>query len=118
MTLVTYCWRRCLQGQFLYAAKAFDVLERLDGAPEHWEGKQGACVGVLQMVAAGKETGETLRSVDGVPVHASHGLEPKLLLVFIVKNIVRRAWTECLRLQWHLTRHALRLRLQQHKACC
>ena len=64
MTLLTYSWRRCLQGEFLYAAKAFDVLERLDGSPEHWEGKQGACVGVLQMVAAGKETGETLRSVD------------------------------------------------------
>ena len=38
------------------------MLERLDGSPEHWEGKQGACVGVLQMVAAGKETGESLRS--------------------------------------------------------
>lgn len=59
-----HCRRCCLQGQFLYAAKAFDVLERLDGSPEHWEGKQGACVGVLQMVAAGKETGETLRSAD------------------------------------------------------
>ena len=64
MTLLTNCRGWCLQGQFLYAAKAFDVLERLDGSPEHWEGKQGACVGVLQMVAAGKESGETLRSAD------------------------------------------------------
>ena len=64
MTLRTCCWRWCLQGHFLYAAKAFDVLERLDGSPEHWEGKQGACIGVLQMVAAGKEAGETLRSTD------------------------------------------------------
>ena len=37
-------------GQFLYAAKAFDVLERLDPDPEYWEGKRGACVGVFQQV--------------------------------------------------------------------
>jgi intraflagellar transport protein 56 len=31
---------RCLlqMGHFLYAAKAFDVLERLDPDPEYWEG--------------------------------------------------------------------------------
>jgi len=34
------CYR---MGQFLYAAKAFDVLERLDPDPEYWEGKRGAC---------------------------------------------------------------------------
>lgn len=39
-------------GQFLYAAKAFDVLERLDPDPEYWEGKRGACVGVFQQVMA------------------------------------------------------------------
>ena len=33
------CYR---MGQFLYAAKAFDVLERLDPDPEYWEGKRGA----------------------------------------------------------------------------
>lgn len=41
------CYR---MGHFLYAAKAFDVLERLDPDPEYWEGKRGACVGVFQMV--------------------------------------------------------------------
>ena len=35
-------------GHFLFAAKAFDVLERLDPDPEYWEGKRGACVGVFQ----------------------------------------------------------------------
>lgn len=42
-------------GQFYYAARAFDVLERLDPNPEYWEGKRGACVGMFQMIIAGKE---------------------------------------------------------------
>ncbi|XP_013386725.1 intraflagellar transport protein 56-like isoform X2 [Lingula anatina] len=50
-------------GQFFYAAKAFDVLERLDPNPEYWEGKRGACVGVFQMIIAGHEPRETLRDV-------------------------------------------------------
>ena len=42
------CYR---MGHFVHAAKAFEVLERLDpGDPKHWEGKRGACVGVFQMV--------------------------------------------------------------------
>ncbi|KAL2309119.1 hypothetical protein Nmel_005301 [Mimus melanotis] len=41
--------------QFYYSAKAFDVLERLDNNPEYWEGKRGACVGVFQMILAGRE---------------------------------------------------------------
>lgn len=47
-------------GQFYYAAKAFDVLERLDPNPEYWEGKRGACVGVFQMIIAGHEPRESL----------------------------------------------------------
>lgn len=54
------CYR---MGQFYYAAKAFDVLERLDPNPEYWEGKRGACVGVFQMILAGKESKERLREV-------------------------------------------------------
>ncbi|XP_057310931.1 intraflagellar transport protein 56-like [Hydractinia symbiolongicarpus] len=50
-------------GQFYYAAKAFDVLERLDPNPEYWEGKRGACVGVFQMIIAGHEPRDTLRDV-------------------------------------------------------
>lgn len=42
-------------GQFLYAAKAFDVLERLDPNPEYWEGKRGACCGTFQLIIAGHE---------------------------------------------------------------
>lgn len=43
-------------GHFLYAAKAFDLLEKLDTNPEYWEGKRGACAGVLQMIIAQKES--------------------------------------------------------------
>lgn len=50
-------------GAFYYSAKAFDVLERLDPNPDYWEGKRGACCGVLQMVVARKEKKEALRDV-------------------------------------------------------
>ncbi|XP_035215358.1 intraflagellar transport protein 56-like [Stegodyphus dumicola] len=50
-------------GQFFYAAKAFDILERSDPNPEFWEGKRGACVGVLQMIIAGHEPSESLQEV-------------------------------------------------------
>ena len=50
-------------GAFYYAAKAFDVLERLDGATEYWEGKKGACVGVFQQVIANKEPADALWDV-------------------------------------------------------
>ncbi len=49
--------------QFYYAAKAFDVLERLDPNPEYWEGKRGACVGVFQLIIDGQEPKETLREI-------------------------------------------------------
>ncbi|RLN20905.1 hypothetical protein BBJ28_00011456 [Nothophytophthora sp. Chile5] len=50
-------------GEFLYAAKAFDILERLDPDPEYWEGKRGACVGVFQRAVAGKATRVELEEV-------------------------------------------------------
>ncbi|XP_064011167.1 intraflagellar transport protein 56 [Pogoniulus pusillus] len=49
--------------QFYYSAKAFHVLESLDSNPEYWEGKRGACVGVFQMIIAGREAKETLQEV-------------------------------------------------------
>ena len=42
-------------GHFWFAAKAFDMLERLDPSPEYWEGKRGACAGAFAMVVAGKQ---------------------------------------------------------------
>lgn len=42
-------------GEFWYAAKAFDVLERMDQSPENWEGKRGACCGVFQCIVAERQ---------------------------------------------------------------
>ncbi|XP_050670755.1 intraflagellar transport protein 56 isoform X1 [Leptidea sinapis] len=41
-------------GQFLIAAKAFHMLDRLDGGPEMWEGLRGAVCGCAQAAAADK----------------------------------------------------------------
>lgn len=56
-------------GAFLYAAKAFDVLEKLDPAAadgDAWAGKAGACAGVLQAVVAGAESKDALREVHAM----------------------------------------------------
>jgi len=49
--------------QYLYAAKAFDLLGRMDDSPEFWEGKRGALVGVFQNVVSGEEPKETLLDI-------------------------------------------------------
>lgn len=53
----------CKTGQYFYAAKAFDALEKLDGTQEFWEGKRGACVGVYQRYMSGLESRENLEEV-------------------------------------------------------
>lgn len=50
-------------GQFFYAAKAFDALEKLDPDSNYWEGKRGACVGIFQLILAGRESREMLKEV-------------------------------------------------------
>ncbi|CAO1326743.1 unnamed protein product [Diamesa hyperborea] len=45
-------------GEFWIAAKAFDMLEKMDPNPEHWEGKRGACAGALYNIIAKKKTGQ------------------------------------------------------------
>lgn len=46
-------------GQFLVAAKAFHMLDRLDGGPEMWEGLRGAVCGCAQAAAANKPNAAT-----------------------------------------------------------
>ncbi|XP_076680325.1 tetratricopeptide repeat domain 26 isoform X1 [Andrena cerasifolii] len=50
-------------GEFWYAAKAFDMLERMDPSPENWEGKRGACCGTFQYIVAEKQPKELLADV-------------------------------------------------------
>ncbi|KAL6259593.1 hypothetical protein P5V15_009510 [Pogonomyrmex californicus] len=50
-------------GEFWYAAKAFDMLERIDPSPEHWEGKRGACCGTFQYIIAEKLPKELLSEI-------------------------------------------------------
>lgn len=59
----------CYQAGFFFpAARAFDVLEQLHPAALYGQAKQGACVGTLQMVIAGKESPDSLRYVLSVGV--------------------------------------------------
>ncbi len=74
-------------GQFFYSAKAFDVLERLDPNPEYWEGKRGACVGVLQLVIAGHEPKESLKEIMQILRNSS---QPQAeLIVLAIKKWAR-----------------------------
>ena len=71
-------------GQFYYSAKAFDILERLDPSPEFWEGKRGACIGVLQMVIAGHEPKESLKDI-AIILKGSSQPQAELILMAIKK---------------------------------
>eukprot|EP00965_Chrysotila_dentata_P227561 6196092-Pleurochrysis_carterae.AAC.2 len=73
--LANDCYRA---GAFLYSAKAFETLERLDPNPEYWEGKRGACIGVFQQVIANKERHDVLRDVRSRPTRTKHR-DPPLL---------------------------------------
>jgi intraflagellar transport protein 56 len=52
--------------QYIYSAKAFDVLERLDPSPEYWEGKRGACVGAFKQLISGSQPKEQFREIVGL----------------------------------------------------
>lgn len=54
-------------GHFVYAAKAFDILERMDPDPEYWEGKRGACIGVFQQLIASTEGRLPATTATGIP---------------------------------------------------
>ncbi|KAJ1361008.1 Intraflagellar transport protein 56 [Parelaphostrongylus tenuis] len=50
-------------GEFYYAAKAFDGLEKIDPSPENWQGKRGAACGLFRMLAQGKATNEQMAEI-------------------------------------------------------
>ncbi|OQS05571.1 hypothetical protein THRCLA_02326 [Thraustotheca clavata] len=43
-----------LMADYYFAAKSFDVLERVDPDPEYWEAKRGACIGYFNKSISGK----------------------------------------------------------------
>ncbi|KAJ0177054.1 hypothetical protein K1T71_007063 [Dendrolimus kikuchii] len=70
-------------GQFLVAAKAFHMLDRLDGGPEMWEGLRGAVCGCAQAAAANKPNStadlrDALALIKGPRAHprADHIVRP------------------------------------------
>uniref|UniRef100_A0A158Q750 TPR_REGION domain-containing protein n=1 Tax=Elaeophora elaphi TaxID=1147741 RepID=A0A158Q750_9BILA len=48
-------------GDYLYSAKSFDAMERMEPNPEHWEGKRGAVIGVFKLVVEQKALPDHLR---------------------------------------------------------
>ena len=58
--LANDCYRT---GQFLVAAKAFDILDKYDPSPDHAAAKRGACVGLFQMILAGREHREAFSDI-------------------------------------------------------
>lgn len=75
------CYR---SNHFLYSAKAFDVLERLDPSPDYWEGKRGACVGVFNQVIQGTENLDSYREVISMLRNSS---DPQVdFIIRIMKN--------------------------------
>lgn len=59
-------------GHFLFAARAFDILEKMDPNPEYWEGKRGACIGAFQKAVAGQEPRESMQEVLSILKNAGN----------------------------------------------
>ncbi|TYZ68138.1 hypothetical protein PybrP1_000938 [[Pythium] brassicae (nom. inval.)] len=70
---------------YYFAAKAFDVLERLDPDPEYWEAKRGACVGYFQQIATGAAAFDAHRSDDVLKLllNSKHTLEASQLATIL-----------------------------------
>lgn len=64
-------------GSFLIAARAFDVLERVDPNPDFYDGKVGACVGVFQAFLAERESRDTLSEVVNMLRSSSASANPQ-----------------------------------------
>ncbi|KAF0698260.1 Aste57867_11117 [Aphanomyces stellatus] len=52
-----------LMADYFFAAKSFDVLERVDPDPEYWEAKRGACIGYFHKASTGKCDASKLQEV-------------------------------------------------------
>lgn len=97
-------------GHFLFAAKAFDVLERLDPDPEYWEGKRGACVGVFQMVIAGKASKEDLQDALSMIRNTSNPQvgQANFLLLYVPSPENKMIWFLWYKNRWSTSRASSR----------
>ncbi|XP_037039467.1 intraflagellar transport protein 56 [Bradysia coprophila] len=53
-------------GEFWISAKAFDMLEKLDPNPEHWEGKRGAIAGSLLAIVKERTVGAPPEGITAI----------------------------------------------------
>jgi intraflagellar transport protein 56 len=72
------CYR---MGQFYYAAKAFDILEKFEATQENWEGKRGSAAGVFQLIIAGHEPKESLIDMIQLLRNSSNPQAEKMLAI-------------------------------------
>ncbi|CAD2213700.1 tetratricopeptidedomain 26 [Angomonas deanei] len=88
------CYRT---GHFYYAAKAFDVLARLEDSQEYVEGKRGAIIGTFQQVFANEESADALFDVmkmaeSSVELYKSE--DPALSQDFEAIHVIMRDWAK------------------------
>eukprot|EP00796_Vickermania_ingenoplastis_P002358 gene2358-biopygen1948 len=81
---------------FFYAAKAFDVLERLDSDPEYIQGKKCSCIGVFQQVYAGEASTDLLFDVVKMLETSvkQHSEEPQIVAEFDAILSIIKDWTK------------------------
>lgn len=82
----------CYRAQeFLFAAKAFDVLDRLDPTDEYARGKRGACVGAFYNVSIGNEQPEALKElVTMMRATTSHEDTDADKILLVMRDFARR----------------------------
>lgn len=81
---------------FFYAAKAFDVLERLDNDPEYIQGKKCSCIGVFQKVFANEASTDVLFDVMKLLETSiqQHAEEPQVVTEFTAILSTMKDWAK------------------------
>ncbi|EJD75500.1 hypothetical protein, variant [Loa loa] len=71
-------------GDYLYSAKSFDAMEKIEPNPEYWEGKRGAVIGVFKLVMEQRAPSDHFREAMILLEKSSH---PQ---VEYISNVIRR----------------------------
>ncbi|UJR25153.1 hypothetical protein I4U23_006511 [Adineta vaga] len=67
--------------KYFYAARAFDILERLDPNSSYRDGKHGACAGTFQQIIVGQESRNTLRDLLTLLRNTNHSQGDQMIRV-------------------------------------